>query len=67
MGRLYAVIPDDVARSLAVASRNAVMGSPSGLCGAAGWSCLRWGAAREGTDPEARGTFFESDAHPADS
>ncbi|MFM9632798.1 MULTISPECIES: hypothetical protein [Streptomyces] len=42
MGRLYAVIPDDVARPLAV-------------------------AARKGIDPQAHGTFFESDPHPADS
>ncbi|MCX4976513.1 hypothetical protein [Streptomyces sp. NBC_00620] len=41
-GRVYAVIPDDVARPLAV-------------------------AAKEGIDPEARGTFFESRRHPADS
>ncbi|MFE9769796.1 hypothetical protein ACFYPC_35630 [Streptomyces sp. NPDC005808] len=42
MGRLYAVIPDDVARLLTVASH-------------------------QGIDPEARGIFFESDAHPANS
>ncbi|MGW7131333.1 hypothetical protein ACWGIA_23775 [Streptomyces bobili] len=42
MGRLYAIIPDDVARPLAL-------------------------AARKGIDPEARGVFFESDPHPADS
>ncbi|MEV5787087.1 hypothetical protein ACGFWD_26650 [Streptomyces sp. NPDC048448] len=41
-GRLYAVIPDDVARPLAL-------------------------AALKGIDPEARGSFFESDPHPADS
>ncbi|MFF4543693.1 hypothetical protein ACFY1J_05510 [Streptomyces sp. NPDC001406] len=42
MGRAYAVIPDAVARPLAV-------------------------AALQGIDPNARGIFFESDAHPADS
>ncbi|MEU1852904.1 hypothetical protein ABZ499_27470 [Streptomyces sp. NPDC019990] len=42
VGRVYAVIPDDVARILAVASR-------------------------EGIDPQARGIFFESVAHPAGS
>ncbi|MFI6340755.1 hypothetical protein [Streptomyces sp. NPDC050535] len=42
MGRLYAVIPDDVARPLTIASH-------------------------KGIDPEARGIFFESDPHPADS
>jgi hypothetical protein len=41
-GRAYAVVPDDVARLLAV-------------------------AAVQGINPEARGIFFESDAHPADS
>ncbi|MGW6290329.1 hypothetical protein [Streptomyces sp. NPDC055107] len=42
MGRMYAVVPDDVARLLNASSR-------------------------EGTDPEARGAFFESTRHPADS
>ncbi|MFD5814672.1 hypothetical protein [Streptomyces sp. NPDC127038] len=41
-GRLYAVIPDDIARPLTVASL-------------------------KGIDPQARGMFFESDPHPADS
>ncbi|WP_406834800.1 hypothetical protein ACICHK_00065 [Streptomyces sp. AHU1] len=40
--RPYAVIPDDIARPLAIASL-------------------------KGIDPEVRGIFFESDAHPADS
>ncbi|MFD5722634.1 hypothetical protein [Streptomyces sp. NPDC127036] len=41
-GRPYAVIPDDIARALTLASH-------------------------QGIDPEARGMFFESDRHPADS
>ncbi|MFF4542246.1 hypothetical protein [Streptomyces aureus] len=41
-GRPYAVIPDDIARPLTIASL-------------------------KGIDPQARGMFFESDPHPADS